>query len=224
MLRSRLEGLDGERGTTLVELLVATIAGVVVMMGLSMLIVVVLHGTARVNARVDATQRGRIAMTRIIEQLHNSCTAPKATPILEGSTGTTLKFTHAVGAQTTAVAPTPTTTELIYSAGTLTQKDTLSGNTTTTTLLTSVAPIAPRTSVFRYFRTVNDASTEIVPGTSGLSATQIVEVIEIRVGFSASPGTTPIADAGSATSIEDGAILRLTPPSYNEKATAPPCQ
>lgn len=224
MLKSRLENLDSERGTTLIELLVATVSGVIVMFGLATLIIVVLHGTARVNARVDATQRGRIAMTRIIEQLHNACTAPKITPILVGSTGTTLKFTHAVGAQTTAVAPNPTTTELIYSGGTLTEKDTLSGTTTTTTLLTSVAPIAPRSSIFRYFRTVNDASTEIVPGSTGLSEAQTVEVIEVRVGFSASPGTTPIADAGSATSIEDGAILRLTPPSYNEKATAPPCQ
>ncbi len=57
----------------------------------------------------------------------NSCTRPasrpKAAPILEGSSGTTLKFIHAVGAQATAVAPIPTKTEIKYSEGNLTQSD-----------------------------------------------------------------------------------------------------
>jgi Tfp pilus assembly protein PilW len=231
---THLENLPSERGTTLVELIVAMAAGIVVMATLSLLIIGVLHSSARVNSRVDATQRGRIAVTRIVEQLHSACLAPKAAPILEKSSGTSLQFIHAVGTQATQVAPIPTKTKIEYSGGTLTQYDyagtgtypgtTYSGTATTTTLLTKVAPIPPGTSVFSYFGSSNGTITEVVPGSEGLTSTQAATVSEVRVGVSASPGTSPISDGGAAASIKDSAALRLTPPSFNEKAAAPPCQ
>lgn len=230
----RLPSLQSERGTTLVELLVATSAGIVVMATLSMLIIVVLRGSARVAARVDATQQGRIAVTKIVEQLHSACLAPKAAPVLEGSSGTTLKFIHAVGSQGKAVAPIPTRTKITYSNGTLKQYDeagtgtypnTTYASPTEKTLATKVAPIAPSTSIFTYFGSVTGSTvTELVPGTNGLTSTQAGGVVEVRVGLSASPGTTPVKDNGAAASIKDSVVLRLTAPSYNEKATAPPCQ
>jgi Tfp pilus assembly protein PilW len=230
----RLESLGEERGTTLVELTVAMAAGIIVMATLSLVIVIVLHGSARVSARVEATQSARIAVTRIIEQLHSACVAPKAAPVLEQSTGTNLRFIHAVGSQTTQVAPVPTKTEIKYSGGTLTQYDyagtgyypntTYSGTATATTLATRVAPIAPSSAVFTYFGSSNGALTEVVPGSGGLTNAQASSVIEVRVGLNASPKSAPVADAGSATAIRDSSQLRLTPPSYNEKATAPACQ
>ncbi len=237
MLRNegQIEGLGGERGTTLVELLVATSAGIVVMATLSLIIIVVLHGSARVSARVEATQRGRIAVTRIVEQLHSACVAPKATPVLEGSSGTTLRFIHSVGSQGSQVAPVPTKTEIKYSGGTLTQYDyagtgyypntTYAGTAATTILVTKVAPISPSTSIFTYQGSTGTATVgEIVPGASGLTSTQAGSVVEVRIGLSASPLSTPVSDSGSTTSIRDSVPLRLTPPSFNEKATAPPCQ
>lgn len=230
---TRMPDLGSEQGTTLVELLVAIVAGTVVMATLSMLIIIVLHGTARVSARVEATQRGRIAVTRIIEQLHSACVAPKATPVLKESTGTTLRFIHATASQGAQVAPIPTETEIKYSGGTLKQYDkaglgpyptTYPGTATETTLATNVAPIAPSSSIFTYYGSTNGTVGEVVPGTGGLTETQAVGVIEVRVGLSTSPLSTPVKDAGSATSIRDAAVLRLTPPSFNEKATAPPCQ
>lgn len=229
-----MERMKSERGTTLVELLIATSAGIVVMATLSLLIIVVLHGSARVAARVDATQRGRLAVTDIIEQLHSACLAPKAAPVLEGSSGTALKFIHAVGSQGSAVAPVPTRTKIEYSNGTLKQYDeagtgaypnTTYASPTETTLATKVAPIAPATSIFTYFGSVSGGTVgELAPGTSGLTSTQAGGVLEVRVGLSASPGTTPVKDNSAAASVKDSAVLRLTAPSYNEKVTAPPCQ
>lgn len=230
----RLRALEDERGTTLVELLVATSAGILVMATLALVIIVVLHGTARVSARVEATQRARIAVTRIIEQLHSACVAPKAAPILEQSSGTNLRFIHAVGSEGTQVAPIPTKSEIKYSAGTLTEYDysgtgtypstTYAATPTTTTIATKVSPISPSSSIFAYYGSTNGTVGEIIPGASGLTATQAVGVIEVRVALSASPLSTPVSDAGSATAIRDATVLRTTPPSFNEKATAPPCQ
>jgi Tfp pilus assembly protein PilW len=233
----RLEDPRSERGTTLVELLVAMAAGIVVMAALATLILTMIHGTARVSARVDATQRARIAVTRIIEQLHSACIAPKAAPVLEKSTGTNLRFIHAVGSQGSQVAPIPTKTEIKYSSGTLTQYDytgtgtypatTYAATPTTTILATKVTPIPPSSSIFTYAGSSSGAVTEIVPGAEGLSSTQAIGVIEVRVALNASPlasASSPVVDADAAASIRDAAVLRLTPPSYNEKATAPPCQ
>ncbi len=236
MSETRLGDLGSERGTTLVELIVAMAAGIVVMAALATLIIVVIHGTARVSARVDATQRARIAVTRIIEELHSACIAPKAAPILEKSTGSTLRFIHAVGTQGSQVAPIPTKTEIKYSGETLTQYDyegtgtypgsTYSATPTTTTLVTKVVPIPPSTSIFSYAGSSSGSVSEIVPGTEGLTAAQAIGVIEVRVGLNTSPSASPspVKDAGAAASIRDAAVLRLTPPSYNEKAAAPPCQ
>lgn len=229
-----LHRLKSERGTTLIELLVATTAGVVVMATLSLLIITVLHGSARVSARVDATQRGRIAVTRVIEQLHSACLSPRVAPVLEKSSGTVLRFIHAVGSQGSQVAPAATRTEIKYSNGTLTQiheagtgayPNTTYAAPVTMTLATKVAPIAPSTSIFTYFGSISGGSVgEIVPGASGLTSAQAAGVIEVRVGLTASPGTSPVKDSGAAASVKGSAVLRLTAPSFNEKATAPPCQ
>ena len=86
-MTNRIEIAD-ERGTTLVELLVALMTGMVIIFALTMVIITTMHGTSRVNARVDATQRARIVMTRLIEQLHSACVAPQIAPVREDSTGT----------------------------------------------------------------------------------------------------------------------------------------
>jgi Tfp pilus assembly protein PilW len=88
-LRRRIE-LRDEEGTTLVELLVGMGMGMVVLAGLAMVMIVTLHGNARVDARVEATDNARVVMTRIIEELHSACVKPMATPVKEGSTRNTL--------------------------------------------------------------------------------------------------------------------------------------
>ncbi len=89
---------------TLVELLVATRAGMVVMAGVILAMIVTMRETNRVASHVEANQNARIAMTKIINQLHSACVAPQIAPVREDSTSTMLSFLHQSGS---AVAPDP---------------------------------------------------------------------------------------------------------------------
>ena len=155
-----------ESGTTLVELMVGLMMGMVILSALTLVIVVTLHGSARVSARVEATQNGRITLTKITEELHSACIYPKATPIEEGSTATTLRFVHAAGGEGGEVAPNPVRTEISLSEGTLTQYDyamtggsalapSFSSTPTTTQLMTDVAPIPSHSGIFTYYKYLN---------------------------------------------------------------------
>lgn len=222
-----------ERGTTLVELMVGLAAGLVVLSALTLVIVVTLHGNARVDARVEATQKGRIVLTNLMEELHSACVAPKIAPVLEKSSGTKLIFVHAAPSEGATVAPNPTKTEVVLNNGTLTQYDSVAtggtspnwtwGTPTSRTLMTNVAPISPSSSIFNYFAYQNGALAAVVPSTE-LTSTQAATVIEVQVALTTSPTTTPVADAGAPSSIQDSALLRLTPPSFNEQAVSLPCQ
>jgi hypothetical protein len=232
-MRARID-LREEQGTTLVELMVGMAAGMVVLSALTLVIVVTLHGSARVSARVEATQNGRIAVTNLMEELHSACVAPKVAPVLEKSTGTRLIFIHAERGQGAAVAPNPTKSEVVLENGTLTQYDrvatggtapnwTFSGTTTSRRLMTNVGPISGSSSIFSYFAYQNGALATVLPNPE-LTSTQASSVIDVQVALTAAPGRTPVADAGASSSVQDSAMLRLTPPSFNEQAVSLPCQ
>lgn len=229
--------LSNERGTTMVELLVGMAMGMVVLVGLTMMIIVVLHGTARVDARVEATDNARVAVTRITEELHSACTSPQIAPVRSGSTNTELIFWHAATGEAEKVQPHPVKSKIVYSNGTLKQTDYAQvggtnptwtfegegGNTgvgSTRTLLSNVAPV--NGSVFEYEMYEKGNLKPLVE--SGLSVAEAAETIVVKVALTASPRSTPISDAGSSATVSDKATLRLTPPSFNEGATALPCQ
>jgi hypothetical protein len=220
----------------MVEVLVSTATGLVVLSALTMVIVVSMHANARVSARVDATQRARLTVTKIMQQLHSACVAPKIAPIQPGSTGTLLRFLHAPISEGSALAPMPTLTEITLSEGALTQTDvpstggsypnwTYSSTSTTKTLLTDVGPIAPSSSIFSYYASSNGAVSP-TPQSTPLEATATPLTIQVRIAFSTEPtrGDSPVADPHAAANVRSGATLRLTPPSFNEAAPALPCQ
>lgn len=68
-LRRLYRRLAEERGVTLVELLVATSVGTVVMLFSLNLVDGSMRASARIEDRVEVTQRGRVAMERITQQL-----------------------------------------------------------------------------------------------------------------------------------------------------------
>ena len=107
-----------ERGTTLVELLVAITAGVVVLAAISAVAIAAMRQTARISTQVEATQRARQVMGQVVEELHSACLAPEIAPVRENSSGTELRFLHQIGS---AVAPTPILSKISLSGGTLTQ-------------------------------------------------------------------------------------------------------
>jgi hypothetical protein len=226
--------LHEDRGTTLVELTVGLAMGMIVLAGLAMVIMVTMRGSARVSARVDGTQRARLVVTKITEELHSACTWPQAAPIRSESNGQSLVFTRAVGSQAQAVAPTPTKSKIFLdNEGTLRQTNyayakgsypnwEFAATGTTETLLTKVGPLVPGGAIFTYYKFVNGAL-EKVPVTENVGA-ESAWIIQVQIAVNATPLTTPVADANADSSIQDSAVLRLTPPAFPEAVTAKPCQ
>ncbi|HEV2975553.1 MAG TPA: prepilin-type N-terminal cleavage/methylation domain-containing protein [Solirubrobacteraceae bacterium] len=103
-----------ERGFTLVELLVAMVAGVVVVFALVALIAISLHQETRIADRVQDDRAGRSALNQILEELHSSCTgfgsiaiqAPSTTPSspLAATGATNVWFLSAYGNSTSGNA------------------------------------------------------------------------------------------------------------------------
>ena len=118
--------LGSEHGFTLVELLAAMAAGMVVMAGVVTVITVTLRQTSYTFTRVDATERARTALTRIEDELHSACLVNAVTPIQGGAQGSqvsdanNLVFVSQYG---TSATPTPVEHKITYSptAHTLTE-------------------------------------------------------------------------------------------------------
>lgn len=223
-----------ERGTTLVELMVGLSSGLVVMAGLTILVVVTIHTQARVSARVDATQRARTVMTRIVNELHSSCIAPKIPPIHEGSTPTTLKFVHASGG---AAVPVPVLSEIRLTGTTLSQTDYAytSGNPPawvfnlanpiTRPLMTHVSQISPTQPIFTYYESANGGvSSAPLTALPTLGSTNASRTIYVRVAFKVAPTGGTNAEAATPAQFQGSATLRLTTPSFNKLAKGVPCQ
>lgn len=80
----------GELGFTLIETLVAMVAGLIVMGALYAILEVSLHQSTRLTDVASATQSGRITLTHMVDQLHSACVSAKFSPVKEGSSETKL--------------------------------------------------------------------------------------------------------------------------------------
>jgi prepilin-type N-terminal cleavage/methylation domain-containing protein len=214
-----------QRGFTLVELLVSTMASLVVLSAVVTMMTSALHNQDRISRRVDANQRVRPVMTRIVQELHSACVAPRITPIIgdgssNGSTGTRISFLSKSGS---GVTLTPDLHVISLSGGSLTEYVypatsgaapgpwTFSGTATAgynpRQLLTNVS--APASGMFQYYDFVNgqvDTSPTAVP----LSATDAAKAAIIKVTISSSPtkGVSSF-DPGSPLVVSNTADLRL---------------
>ncbi len=210
-----------EGGFTLVELLLAMVLGIGVLMGTLTLIETSMSSSARVVSRVDANQRARPVMQRIMDQLHSSCVGANVTPIRAGSTGTSVSFLHQSGE---AVNPTPdrvvislagdNLTQSVYPAtgGTAPNWTFSSTPSSTRQLLTNVGPaVVGRTQppLFQYLAYSSDNLSTLLP--TPLSTADAARAVEVRVAFSTFPGQSPTADAHSEITLTDSAVLRLSP-------------
>jgi hypothetical protein len=222
-----------ETGTTLAELVIGMAMAMTVLAALTTLIISTLHTTARVSARVDAAQQARLAVTKIVDQLHSACVAPKISPVREGSTGTEIRFVHATGA---AVTPTPTLTAFRLNGETLERSDYAwqSGTapnwvfdetepTATTTLAQHVAPVAPGAPVFTYYAYANGGLTG--PLATGLDSFDALRTVQVSVAIEVGPSTGgDRGEAATPAEVQGGATFRLTPPSFKNEAPSYPCQ
>jgi hypothetical protein len=218
MLRERLSRLKDEDGTSMVEVMVGLAMGMVVLAGLSMLLIVTMHGNARISARTEASDNARVTMTRIMEELHSGCVSPTVAPVKSGSTKEKLIFIHGTYGGAAAASPTVTTSEIFYTPakGTLSQSD---NGGAPRVLLSHVSP--PASGKFFEYKnpTVQEEAFK-----EPLSVETAPEIILVNVALKASPKSAPISDTGAATEVSNSATLRLTPPTYEEQKVAKPCE
>ena len=149
-----------QSGFTLVELLVVCLVSIIVVIALFTFQEVVLRGSNRVFAKVDATQRARTTLEQIESRLRSACLSENITPIQAGSTNTKLSFLTRYGS---AASLTPEKHEIALntSTGVLTDTTyavtggtapnwTFSSTGTSRRLLDHVAQV-PGVPLFRYY-------------------------------------------------------------------------
>jgi Prokaryotic N-terminal methylation motif len=95
-LRSMLARLRGERGFTLVEMLVSGFVGTIILLVLLNLVDASQSATARVEGRVDSTQRGRVAMEQVAQRLRAQTCLGSLPPIVAGD-GSSVTFFSDLG-------------------------------------------------------------------------------------------------------------------------------
>jgi hypothetical protein len=234
-----MRDLKNERGVGIPELLVTVFAGTVVLIAVFSLIQITGRSTAQVVARVDANQRSRPVLERILDELHSSCLSRDTVPVFAGSSDTSLSFIHQTGA---AVTPSPVKRTITLNSGTLTEtvyplasgtvpEDWVFSNTpsSTTQLLTKVGAArmgnpAVDVPLFRYYTYTNGLLDPTpLPATSGLTAVDAARTVQVTVAFSASPLANPSADVRNAVSVAGSAVLRFSPPSADTTKVNGPC-
>ncbi len=93
--RPRRLSLGDERGFSLIELLVAMITAIVVCFALFAILNITSDQTSRLTNYAQATQQGRLAMTKIVDALHSACVTNGFAPILTNSGESELRFVNA---------------------------------------------------------------------------------------------------------------------------------
>jgi prepilin-type N-terminal cleavage/methylation domain-containing protein len=86
------EGLRGERGFTLIELLVAISLGIIITLAAFSLLDFTTRDVSRITSRAQVDQTGRVALEKLMLQLHSACVARTINPIQPKSSSTVLRF------------------------------------------------------------------------------------------------------------------------------------
>lgn len=225
--------LTDQRGFTLVELLVTMIAGLVITLATLTMLDISVQESAKVADRVEASQRGRIAMEQLIQELHSSCVAASVAPVLPGSTSTSIQFLSQFGS---AAVLTPNLHKVTFSAGSLTDTAYAATSGSAPTWTFSSTPAYSRTvltnvsqstvngttqPVFQYYEYVNGTLSSALP--TPLSATDAANTVQVTVNFAVGPlDTSTVADRTIQTT--GTAVLRYVPADPTPGAPNLPCQ
>jgi prepilin-type N-terminal cleavage/methylation domain-containing protein len=166
-----------EHGFTLIEMLVSVLIGTIVTGAAFSFLIFTTEDVSHITARVGVDQTGRLAMQKIVSELHSSCVAPNAVPVLEGSNANVLIFVSQSGEE--SAFATVEKHKIIYKAGSGTTEGTLTEESfkstggaapsytwsaipATTRLLTGVRQTeyaGKATPIFQYYRYYHEGDT-----------------------------------------------------------------
>jgi hypothetical protein len=221
--------LKHESGVTLVELMVAMMIGTMTILAVYGVLDTSIKQSTKIAGRVNATQRGRIAMDTITRQLRSQVCYSATVPALVSGTDTAVKF-HV---DLTDGAKPIEQHEIFYNstARTLTERvwpgvgSPLSFPTQTVTRQITDGVVqrpSPNAPVFRYY--AYNTATPPRPATllpTPLSATDLARVAKIEIGFvTLPPGITTLTFPAAST-LQNEVYVRVADP--NDPAPTPTC-
>jgi Tfp pilus assembly protein PilW len=227
--------IRSENGFTLVELLVGIAISLLSLSVIAMMVTAATHNQDLVVKRVAANQRIRPVLTRIVDELHSACVAPRIAPVkgpsdpAGGSNATRLTFISLAGADPT---PLPQKHVISLSGGTLSESVSqwTTGASPTWTfgpqspslpLLTGVS--AP-SGVFKYYRFQNGQLPLDSPLQAPLTDASAALVAYVSISITADPpGGVSTQDPNSPIMLSDAVDLRLQPASQVATQDNLPC-
>ena len=222
--------LRSQAGFTLPELIVAMAIGMATVLAVYAVLDTSIKQSNNIAGRVNATQRGRIAMDIITRQLRSQVCYSPTVPAIVSGTADSVKFHVDLSDGTQAIQQ----REILFSptAGTLTERvwpgqgsplafPTMTVNRQITDGVGRIAVGAP---IFKYYA-YNIPTPPAVPRpitalSTPLSATDVARVAKIEIEFMALPPggkvTTP-----SASTLQNEIYVRVADP--NDPAPTPTC-
>lgn len=229
---SRLAPIRNERGMTLVELVVAMAAGMIVFSGLTMMVMASMHQSTRVTKRVHATQEARLTVQKIVGELHSACVAAEVAPIQKESNGSSISYVFQTGS---GAALTPVLHKVSLTGTTLSVSTypSTSGSTpewkfsetasSTSILMTNVSAVSASEPIFSYFKYVNGLI-PTTPLTVPLSEEDAVRTVIVDIALKVAPRSSPVETASRPAIVQDSAFLRFTPPGGKTTSLNLPCE
>lgn len=232
--------MSDEHGYTLIELLVGAMLSIVVLGAILTVVQVAVRNQDRTAERVAANQRGRPAMTRIVDHLHTACVAPKMTPVREGSDDDSMILLAKAGS---AAILTPDRYVIGLDGGSLVEtvypptggeapewtfSETPSRSIALIDRVGAAAVGEPSQPVplFRYYAYEDankDGKIETVQLSAPLDADEAARTVRVDVAFSVAPTGGTVQDPGAAIALTDSATLRIEPASEDSAQVNLPC-
>ncbi|MEA2228729.1 MAG: hypothetical protein QOF04_2359 [Solirubrobacteraceae bacterium] len=219
----------GEAGMTLPEVLVACVVGMVILLAAFAVLDSVVRVNGRVTDRVDAVERGRLAIDEMVRDLRSQvCPTPNTLSLASGSDTSVSAY---VDLKSDGSAPQLRTFTYDAAARTITQTTvapsgaasapTYTATPTTRVLLTNVVADGT-TPVFRFYAADPTATppgpTRALTATSGLSALDLGAATRIAISFVARPARATTTERQAAY-LQNDVYLRAANPNASSTPT-----
>jgi prepilin-type N-terminal cleavage/methylation domain-containing protein len=228
-MRTRARAAD-ESGMTLAEMIIAVAVGSIIILAAYGLLDASRSGAMKVTDRVDATQRGRLAMDEVVRQLRSQvCLDPAEGAITDGrnesvtfysftGTGPYLPERHTIAWDANA----QTIVDYIYAGqGTPPGMTYPSTPTRTRVLLTDVVRVA-NTPIFTYFAWTTDGTARATEQlATPLVQADALRAVRVLVQFRVLPSRT--GQSSESTVLQDEVFSRTADPNGTRGPTPTQC-